>query len=141
MSQTAASVLVVFVLFGLAVYVGIYPPEGFQELPYRIIFPFVLIAVGFVQLENLRMRTHMAELVGAIRTAVGRAQGGRTEPTPEVKGEAIRILMGSLKSDDPKVRQTAAAQLAQLTGQNFGEDVVSWERWWKANRSNYKGQA
>jgi ABC-type dipeptide/oligopeptide/nickel transport system permease component len=71
MSQATASFLVVLVLFVLAVYTGIAPPAGFEELPYRIILPFVLIAVGFVQLENLRMRAHMAELIGAIRTAVG----------------------------------------------------------------------
>ncbi|MHC4940992.1 MAG: HEAT repeat domain-containing protein [Planctomycetota bacterium] len=141
MSQTTASVLVVLVLFGLAVYIGIYPPEGFTELPYRIIFPFVLIAVGFVQLENLRMRAHMAELIGAIRTAVGRAQGGRAEPPPQVKGEAIRILMGSLKSDDPTVRQTAATQLAQLTGENHGEDMIAWENWWKKNQDRFGGNA
>ena len=139
MNQATASFLVVLVLFVLADYVGIAPPAGFEELPHRIILPFVLIAVGFVQLENLRMRAHMAELIGAIRTAVGQSKAGRSEPSPEMKGEAIRILLGSLKSGNEKVRETSARQLKQLTGEDFGDDAAAWERWWKANERSFGG--
>jgi hypothetical protein len=141
MSQATASFLVVLVLFVLAVYTGIAPPVGFEELPYRIILPFVLIAVGFVQLENLRMRAHMAELIGAIRTAVGQSKASRGEASPQMKGEAIRILLRSLHSDSEKVRETSARQLAHLTGEDFGVDVAAWERWWKANEGSFGGDA
>jgi len=141
MTQATASFLVVLVLFVLADWVGVDPPEGFTELPYRIVLPFVLIAVGFVQLENLRMRTHMAELIGAIRTAVGQARAGRPDASPEMKGEAIRILLKSLKSDDPTVRRTSAEQLAKLTGQQLGEDPAAWERWWQENKKTFRGGA
>ncbi|MEM8882950.1 MAG: hypothetical protein AAGD14_02680 [Planctomycetota bacterium] len=140
MSQSLASLLVVLVLFILAVYVGISPPEGFQEFPYRIILPFVLVAVGFVQLENQRMRVHMAELIGAIKAAVGqaRAQQGAVQPTPEQRAEAIEILLKSLNSQDATARATAAKQLAKLTGVDHGEDAVAWARWWSENESQFR---
>ena len=139
MSQAVASTLVVLVLFGLAIYCGIAPPEGFQELPYRIILPFVIIAVGFVQLENVRMRGHMAELIGALKVAVARNQSSRgVEPTPAAKGKAIAILLDSIGSDDESVRATAARQLAALTGENHGTDSVAWKRWWLANRAKFE---
>jgi hypothetical protein len=58
-----------------------------------------------------------------------------------MKGEAIRILLGSLRSESGKVRETSARQLVQLTGQDFGEDAAAWERWWKANEGSFGGGA
>jgi hypothetical protein len=139
MSQAVASTLVVLVLFGLAIYCGIAPPEGFQELPYRIILPFIIIAVGFVQLENVRMRTHMAELIGALKVAVGRSQASRgVAPTPAEKGKAIVILLESIGSDDASARETAARQLTALTGVDHGTDSAAWKRWWLANRAKFE---
>jgi hypothetical protein len=139
MSQAIASTLVVLTLFGLAIFCGIAPPQGFEELPYRIIFPFVLIAVGFVQLENVRMRAHMRELIGALKTAVGRTQANRgVAPTTQEKGKAIQILLDSLGAADETVRQTAARQLTSLTGEDFGTDSAAWKRWWLANRAQFE---
>jgi len=134
MSQAGSSLLVIGILLALAGYTIFVPPETMTELPHRLVLPFVLIACAFTILDNLRMRTHMAELVGAIRGALGRA--GKA-PTPEAKGEAISILMGSLKSDDAKIRRTASQQLAILTGADFGEDAKSWQGWWEDNKSRF----
>lgn len=139
MSQAVASSLVVLVLFGLAIYCGIAPPEGFEELPYRIILPFVIVAVGFVQLENVRIRAHMAELIGALKVAVGRTQASRgVAPTPAEKGRAIAILLESLGSDDTSVRDTAARQLKALSGVDHGTDSAAWNRWWLAHRAQFE---
>ena len=135
MPHAASSLLVICVLLGLAGYTIFEPPESFADLPYRLILPFVLFASAFTILDNLRMRTHMTELIGAIRGALGRA--GKA-PTPEAMGEAIEILLKSLKVADPNVRKTAANQLASLTGANFGEDVDGWNHWWSENKSRFR---
>ena len=133
MKQATSSLLVMAVLLGLAGYTMFVPPIGMKELPYRVILPFVLIACGFTILDNFRMRGHMAELIGAVR-AVGRAGNA---PSPEQRGEAIVILLKALRGGDGKARQTAAAQLAVLTGANFGDDIDGWDHWWTQNRSRF----
>jgi len=92
------------------------------------------VACALTILENLRTRTHMAQLVGAIRGLMGRTGA---PPTPEVKREAIEILLRSLRSDKETVRKTAAGQLRQLTGQGLGDSAEEWERWWAANKADY----
>ena len=139
MGHATASALVVLVLFSLAIYCGIAPPVGFEQLPYRIILPFLIVAVGFVQLENARMRAHMKELIGALQAAVGQTRAKRgIPPTPKEKGKAISILLDSLGSKDSSIRNTAARQLKALTGEDFGNDSASWNRWWLANRAGFE---
>jgi hypothetical protein len=58
-----------------------------------------------------------------------------------MKGEAIRILLGSLGAEDPTVRQTAAQQLSQLTGENFGEDAAAWKEWWSRNKGRFQAES
>ncbi len=133
MKQATSSLLVMAVLLGLAGYTIFVPPVGMEDLPYRVILPFVLIACGFTILDNFRMRAHMTELIGAVR-AVGRAGNA---PSPEQRGEAIVILLKALRGGDEKARQTAATQLAVLTGANFGDDIDGWDHWWSQNKSSF----
>ena len=136
MSQAGASLLLILFMIALAIYLFAVPPPGFSDnFGYRICLPFVLIATAFSVLENLRTRTHMAQLVGAIRGLMGKRG---VEATPDVKAEAVDILLKSLRSDDVNVRKTAAVQLRNLTGQSFGEDVDAWETWWDKNRDGFK---
>ena len=94
----------------------------------------MLISSAFSVLENLRTRTHMGQLVGAIRGVMGK----RGVPaTPEVKAEAVEILLRSMRSDDAKLRKTAAVQLRNLTGQALGEDVAEWDAWWSQNKDTF----
>ncbi|MHC4955287.1 MAG: hypothetical protein ACYTGZ_15645 [Planctomycetota bacterium] len=136
MSQASASLLVIGILLALAGYSIFVPPAGMEDLPHRIMLPFVLIACAFTILDNLRMRTHMAELIGAIRHAVGRS--GKA-PTAEAKGKAIPILLKTLGAGDANARATAARQLAALTGADFGEDAEAWSDWWAENKSRFGG--
>jgi len=135
-SQTTASLILAVGMFGLAVYLLFAPPPGFEDnLLHRIALPFTLMAVALGVLENLRTRTHLAQLVGALRTLVGRSGA---QPTPQVKAEAVEILLKSLRSEQESVRRTAARQLQNLTGQDFGEDFRSWEGWWEENRAGFR---
>lgn len=119
----------------LGIYLFFAPPPGFDEnIAYRIALPFVLIACAFSVMENLRTRTHMAQLVGAIRGLMGKRG---VEPTPEIKGEAIQILLKSLHHGDESVRRTAANQLRNLTGETIGDDAAAWDQWWSENRSRF----
>ena len=135
MSQTTVSLLIVFVMFGLAVYLLVFPPPGFADsMAYQVTLPFVLIVCAFNVLENIRTRAHVTQLIGAIRGAMGKAGA---PPTPEAKAEAIEILIQSLHSEKPAVRHTAAGQLQKLTGQDLGEDPAAWSDWWEANKGGF----
>lgn len=133
MSQAGASLLLVAVLFGLAGYMLIWPPEALAEnLAHRAAIPFVLVATAYGVLENLRTRAHMGQLIGAIRGLVG-----KSPPTAAAKAEAVEILLQSLKSGQERVRRTAAEQLRNLTGQDLGEDFAAWSAWWASNKGTF----
>ncbi len=132
MSRTASVFLLALALLGLAVYFLVKPPPGFgQNLAHHLAIPFVLIATALGLIEGVRMRAHMGQLVGALRALTGRAG----KPVrPEVKAEAIEILIQALRGENDAARRTAAGQLEHLTGQRFGEDRARWETWWRENR-------
>ncbi len=134
MSQTTASLLIVFVMFVLAIYVFFVPPPGFDSMALRVTLPFILIVCAFNVLENIRTRAHVTQLIGALRGAMSKAGA---PPTPEAKAEAIEILIQSLYSDKATVRKTAASQLQKLTGQDLAEDPVAWSEWWDANKAGF----
>lgn len=137
MSRAASTVLLALVLSGLAIYFLVVPPKGYEgSFAHRLAMPIVLAACAVCLFDNLRMRLHIAQLLGAIRGMMGR-QG--TPPTREVRAEAIGILLDALRSDRPGSRRAAADQLRRLTGEDFGEEAASWEAWWNANRSRFLG--
>lgn len=134
MSNTGATLLLMVLLLGLAGYFVLVPPAGFEAWGHRLAIPLVLLVGAFTLFESLRMRAHVAQLVGALRGLLGRSG---VPPTPEVKREAIEILVKSMRSESPSVRRTAAAQLRNLTGQALGEAAEPWEEWWDANRAKF----
>lgn len=135
MSRTAASLLLALAMVGLGLYLVFRPPPGFDgSVAHHIAMPFVLFACALNILEGVRTRAHVAQLLGALRALTGR--GGRPA-TPEVKAEAIDILIESLASENPRVRSTAAEQLRNLTGESHGEDAARWRAWWSANRERF----
>jgi hypothetical protein len=122
-------------MFGLAGYFVFVPPPGFGgSIAHRLTIPFVLVACAYMVLENLRTRIHLAQLVGALRSLMGRTGA---PPTPEVKREAIEILLKSLRGGDEAARAAAARQLAKLTGQDFGDDAQAWEAWWAKSKADF----
>ncbi len=139
MSQSGASLILVFILLGMALFLLISPPPGFEQaMLYRLALPFVLVATAIGVVENLRTRSHMAQLIGAIRAQAGKRG---TPPSPEVVREAVEILIHSLRSSEAHVRETAARELRKLTGQEFGPDHESWVLWWAANKERFGNPA
>jgi len=135
-SNTGASLILMAFLIGLAVYFLVFPPPGFEGLDHRLAIPVVLIVGAHTIFESLRMRAHISELVGALRGIMARA---RAPATPEIRREAVEILLKSLRSDTASVKQTALTQLRQLTGQDHGEDPDAWDAWWGRNRDTFGG--
>jgi len=135
-SNTAATLILVASMFVMAIYFVFAPPPGFEEkLVHRFAIPFLLVAGALTLFENLRMRAHISKLVGALRGMMGRTG---MPATPEIKREAVDILVKTLQSDDEKARRTAVGQLVRLTGQEaLGEDVAAWEKWWADNRERF----
>jgi hypothetical protein len=134
-SNAFASLIVIVLLIGLAFYFVIAPPMGFDDTwGHRLAIPLVLVVAAFTVFESLKTRTHISQLVGALRGLMGRTGA---PPTPEVKREAIDILVRSMRSANPGVRETASAQLRNLTGQDLGPDPEAWEAWWARNRDGF----
>jgi HEAT repeat protein len=48
--------------------------------------------------------------------------------------EAVTALLAHLKADDEAVRRAAATALADLSGQDYGLDVVRWTTWWERHK-------
>lgn len=139
MSRAGATLILVVAMFAMAFYLLLLPPSGFEgNWVHRIAIPFLLIACALNLFDNLKTRVHLGQLVGALRVVVGQQ---KREPTPQVKGEAIQILLKSMRTGTEEVRATAAAQLSNLTGERFGTDIEAWEVWWRANRSRFSGPA
>ena len=122
-------------MISMAIYLFFYPPGGFgSSIVYRIAIPFLFMAAALGSLESMRTRAHISQLVGALRTLMGRA--GK-EPAPEVKGQAVEILLESLRTGDANVRKMVVRQLESLTGQSLGDKPDRWDAWWKENRQRY----
>ena len=134
MSNTGASLIAIVLLVLLALYFVAVPPQGFESWGHRLAIPLVLVVSASTIFESLRMRAHIGQLVGALRGLMGRSGA---PPTPEVKREAIDILVRSLRSANPGVRRTASAQLRNLTGQELGESAEAWEQWWEKSRGDF----
>jgi len=43
-------------------------------------------------------------------------------------------LIKTLKDKDLWVRSNAAFSLWEITGNNFGKDIPTWENWWEKNK-------
>jgi len=133
-SNTGASLILMAFLIALAIYFLVEPPPGFEGFVHRLAIPVVLVVGAHTIFESLRMRAHIAELVGALRGIMARA---RAPAPPEVRREAVEILLKSLRSDNGSVRKTALTQLRQLTGEDLGDDPGAWDAWWARNRDTF----
>lgn len=137
MSRTAATLILVVLLIGLSFYWLIFPPQGFDtSWGHRLTVPIVLVSCALTLFESLRVRSHMAQLIGALRSMTPRATAANA--TPEVRREAVTLLLKTLRSDEERLRQTAYEQLKRLTGEDFGLEPPSWEAWWEQNRETFQ---
>jgi HEAT repeat protein len=48
--------------------------------------------------------------------------------------QAAGILLEQLSHDQDAIRRVAAEALAELTGRNYGNDVVRWREWWDEHK-------
>jgi len=86
---------------------------------------YVLLLWG----ESLRLHTL---LTGVLRELVEfrnrRAAEAQGRPLAQ-RLDAVRLLLPALSSSDEKVRENSRKNMSLLTGQDFGGDVGSWQRW------------
>ena len=50
---------------------------------------------------------------------------------------AVKPLIKALSDKSGCVREAAATGLAHITGKNFGEDQVAWNKYWEENKEAY----
>jgi len=135
-SQTSASLILAVLTLLAAFYFFFVPPPGLDEgFMNRMVLPYLLLVTAFGILESLRTRAHMAQLIGALRSMMGKS--GKPA-TPEVRREAVDILLKALRGENEQARATALAQLKTLTGQDLGDDPAAWEDWWRRNRGSFQ---
>jgi HEAT repeat protein len=48
--------------------------------------------------------------------------------------QAVAVLVSQLDADAEELRRVAAAALADLTGQNYGQDAARWRAWWDRHK-------
>ena len=92
----------------------------------RFAVGLLCLQVVLIALDSQRLQHHFKELVLAFRKFHQDSGQGQD---PEQRHQALSILIGALESPDADVRQTAAENLARLTGRAFGEDRAAWMRW------------
>jgi hypothetical protein len=119
-------------LLGLAVVVWLEPWLPGRDAIVRVLGRdgVLRIAVGVVSvyaallvLERQRLSALLRELLAERRRAVAGA-GGSIDPADRL--EAVRILVGALRSDDAEVRVSAHENLVRICGEDRGVDPDAW---------------
>ncbi|MEM7204988.1 MAG: hypothetical protein AAF628_32335 [Planctomycetota bacterium] len=98
----------------------------------RFVIGVLCLYVVLLVLERQRMENAFKEVLGAFREFHAKASGGAASGPPGANAaqqEAVRLLIGALRSPDAQVRASSAAHLKRLTGQDLGEDGEAWNRW------------
>lgn len=101
---------------------GTFGPNGLM----RFAVGLLCLQVVLIALDSQRLQFHFKELVQAFRKFHQDSGEGQD---PEQRHQALTILIGALESPDQEVRETAAQNLARLTGQSFGTDRAAWTQW------------
>jgi hypothetical protein len=50
---------------------------------------------------------------------------------------AVESLITALRHKDKTVRTNASGALKEITGQDFGDDPLKWQKWWDQNKEQF----
>lgn len=50
---------------------------------------------------------------------------------------AVGPLIAALKDEDNDFRSEVARVITKITGKDFGENLIKWQKWWKENRRDF----
>lgn len=109
--------------------------------------------IGALKDPSESVRTNTASALGGFpgeKTSRVLVEVMQDDPSPSVRKAALGSLGNAgapaafepvlklLRSSqtDSEIKAKAATVLGALTGQEFGEDVAGWTRWWNSNRAN-----
>ena len=87
---------------------------------------YVLLLWG----ESIRLHTILTGVLQAFRQFD--ARGGKDAAAarnPKTRLEAAKLLIATLKSDDPEIRATSRHNLTRLVGKDLGADPAAWLKW------------
>jgi len=100
------------------------------------------------------IRVNSAKSLSAFREGpveVALLEALQRDPSPAVRRAALNALANSAgamafepalallrsKDADPESKENAVQSLQSMTGQDFGQDVAAWTRWWEAHRKDF----
>ena len=89
----------------------------------RIAVGVVCVFAALLVLERQRLSALLRELLAERRRAAAGGQG----IDPAAKRDAVRILVGALRSEDPEVRASAHENLVRICGEDRGLDPAAWQ--------------
>jgi hypothetical protein len=90
----------------------------------RIAVGVVSIYAALLVLERQRLSALLRELLAERRRA---SAAGRLDVDPKERLEAVRILVGALRSEDAEVRASAHENLVRICGQDRGLEPEAWQ--------------
>jgi bilin biosynthesis protein len=76
-------------------------------------------------------------LVEVLKEKTSRARGDAAWALGKIKStSAVPTLVAALNEADPVLQKDAAEALKRITGQDYGTDVKSWEKWWEQHKGS-----
>jgi hypothetical protein len=90
----------------------------------RIAVGVVSVYAALLVLERQRLSALLRELLAERRRS---SAVGTHEVDPRDRLEAIRILVGALRSEDAEVRSSAHENLVRICGQDRGREPEAWQ--------------
>lgn len=89
----------------------------------RIAVGVVCVFAALLVLERQRLSALLRELLAERRRSAAPGSG----IDPAARRDAVRILVGALRSEDPEVRASAHENLVRICGEDRGVDPSGWQ--------------
>lgn len=106
---------------------------GFVPHLFQLCVGVLFLYIGALVQERQRLSYGFRELVDSFE-AFNQTIYGKDY---KVQRQAVEILVATLRSDDPSVREKVHAQLVRITGQQLPSEPEPWEQWWAQNKATF----
>src|SRR5262249_52504908 len=85
-------------------------------------------------LADAAVLERLGKMVGDCKLDIGVRQAALWAMGRSSRKAAVPTILKQLRSEDERLRQTAASALADLAGRQIGTEAVAWQKWWRNTR-------